>query len=730
MTGSELLVGAAAKGVADLISDTTKTGSRSVLGKTIQAVATRSRQAIFNASGKYIETYQKRNCKLSVLGMREPVDLAEVYTAVKLLDTQGVLAFDPGALEDNFRKTRLRGYSSGGDQDQKHSGISIANKKQYLMVLGRPGAGKSTFLRKVGLDALRTFYYERAEYGHRLIPVMLELKRFESDAIDIAKFIASEFEKCGFPEAETFTQNALAQGNLLILLDGLDEVPSANLNTVLRTIHDFVDKHDSNRFIASCRVAASGYRDAAFRRFSHVTMADFDDDQIQQFITNWFGSEQDVERKTADKCWEVLQKPENKASKELGHTPLLLTYLCLVYGQSQRFPNNRSSLYKKALRILLEEWAAEKRILRDEIYEGLSIEQEEILLAEIAYEGMAADQLFFTKRELSTQIRTFLASNLNAPKHIDSEAVLNAIEVQQGILVERAEETYSFSHLTLQEYLTAQYLVDNNEWELLIQQNLTDVRWREIFLLLPGLMTGKVGADKLLLAIEKQSRTYVCSPQLQKIMQWAVIATRNSVGKLTPLAKRVAAVFLFLTLAARDLVLVREHLDVVHDVVLGRELFQAFSHSFNLDLYVPLAYNLVPRARIFGPELDPYFDSALGLALDRSGIFGNVDFCEFVRSLEALKINKPKADVSCEEKARFVTNVSDLWFSSFGIDSEIVMLSQEDSKSLKDYFYACELMIRCKEGAVRVSPEVWEGIESRILTTSIYNKATELLGEG
>ncbi|MGD1897058.1 MAG: hypothetical protein ACFB16_08910, partial [Phormidesmis sp.] len=60
---------------------------------------------------------------------------------------------------------------------------------------------------------------------------------------------------------------------------------------------------------------------------------------------------------------------------------------------SQRFPNNRSSLYKKALRILLEEWAAEKRILRDEIYEGLSIEQEEILLAEIAYDGMKTDQL-------------------------------------------------------------------------------------------------------------------------------------------------------------------------------------------------------------------------------------------------------------------------------------------------------------------------------------------------
>ena len=164
------------------------------------------------------------------------------------------------------------------------------------MVLGGPGAGKSTFLRKVGLEALRTFYYENAVYRPRLIPVLLELKRFEKDDVDIAKFIAAEFETCGFPEAETFMQNALEQGNLLIMLDGLDEVPSANLDNVLTTIRDFVDRYDCNRFISSCRVAAAGYRGSAFQRFINVTMADFDDEQILQFIGNWFSNELDTER--------------------------------------------------------------------------------------------------------------------------------------------------------------------------------------------------------------------------------------------------------------------------------------------------------------------------------------------------------------------------------------------------------------------------------------------------
>jgi hypothetical protein len=696
MTGFEFLIDPAAKGLEAFITDTVKVGSGSAIANTFKDLKAKGSQAIFNASRKYIETYQKRHCQLRVLGMREPVDLSAVYTGVQLLDARSLLQFDPTALEESFRKTRFQGYAASHHEGKKQPGVGIANQKQYLMVLGGPGAGKSTFLRKVGLEALRTFYYEKAEYKHRLIPVLLELKRFEASNIDIAKFISDEFETCGFPEAQAFTQNALTQGNLVILLDGLDEVPSANLDYVLKTIRDFVDRYDKNRFIASCRVAASGYRSDAFKRFSNVTMADFDDEQIRQFIGNWFGSEQDVERKTAEKCWEVLQKSENKASKELAHTPLLLTYLCLVYDQSQRFPDNRSSLYKKALRILLEEWAAEKRILRDDIYEGLSIEQEEILLAEIAYEGMVADQLFFDKRELSNQIKTFLSSNLNAPKHLDSEAVLNAIEVQQGVLVQRAEGTYSFSHLTLQEYLTAQYLIDNHEWEALIKKHLTDTRWREIFLLMPGLMTGKIGADRFLLAIEQHAAHYISSHNLKQLIQWSQISTQGSAGKTTPAAKRIAAIFIALARA----------LD--HDLDLDLALARARALEQDLDLDLDLDLTLA-RA------LDRDFDLALAHDLYLARIFGSVNFGEFMQALKALH-NQLPTNLEYKERLHFFEKIDNLWFSALGIEAETVRLSQEDSKSLADYFYACKLMIRCKENAVRVSPEVWAGIESRILT--------------
>jgi predicted NACHT family NTPase len=57
--------------------------------------------------------------------------------------------------------------------------------------------------------------------------------------------------------------------------------------------------------------------------------------------------------------------------------------------------------------------------------------------------------------------------------------------------VERARGEYSFSHLTLQEYLTAKYIVDNNLVGQVVKAHLTEPRWREVFLLIAGLILGK-----------------------------------------------------------------------------------------------------------------------------------------------------------------------------------------------------------------------------------------------
>lgn len=698
MTGMEPWAISAVSGVAVPIFQILWGGGGKVLGIFGKTLDEKTREIIFAASKQYVQNYEERHGILKVLGMREPVKLESVYTAVQLLGDNAIRSFESiENLEKVYRQAKSRGFQSY--DGKKQAGIKVANNKQYLMVLGGPGAGKSTFVRKMGLEALKG---KKGGFKHACIPVFIELKRFASANIDIKAFIVEEFRICGFPSPDKFTVKALEEGKLLILLDGLDEVPTKNLTEAISEIQNFVDKYDKNRFISSCRTAA--YR-SSFRRFSDVGMADFDDDQIQQFIYNWFHCEADKQAKTGEKCWELLQKPEHEAAKELAHTPLLLTFLCLVYDRSQSFPDNRSVLYRKALRILLEEWASEKRILRDEIYQGLHTELEEILLSEIAYTGFESDRLFFSQRDIVYQIKTFLASNLNAPQHLDGESVLNAIAIQQGILVERAEDVFSFSHLTLQEYLTAQYIDDHRQVEKLVTKHLTHERWKEVFLLVAGLMRG--GADDLLLLMEKEaqkSQKYINTPKLQALLNWAEQVTAGSTGDFKPVGKRVVAIAIAYAYANSY-----DNANAIANAIANNYAIAiantyAIANAYTYTIAIANANaNAIAKVINYSRELE------------KLKIFNNINFTVLIARLEALRAKVPDVQQPVEGRRVFVERLQETLLNAFNLPQEMVNLSEVEAEALGDYLYANYLITQCKQAAVRVSPQTWEAIEARML---------------
>lgn len=385
---------AAEKAQESLASEITKSAWNSSAAQVKQGTFTdQIKQAIFNASGQYISSYADRHGILKVLGMTEPVWIEDIYTRVQFLGSDGIRQYlSLENLEEAYRETQKRRFQS--EKCEKRDGLEVANQQQYLMVLGQPGAGKSTFLRRIGLEALKR---EDSGYQHNCIPVFLELKRFNTGTVDIEQAIAREFETCNFPDPARSATRLLEDGKLLVLLDGLDEVPTQQMDQAITQIQDFCDRYSQNRFIASCRTAA--YR-SRFRQFRDVIMADFGEEQIQQFMTNWFRSKEDQQVGTAEKCWELLQQSDYASTRELAQTPLLLTFLCLVFDDAQTFPKQRAILYKDALDVLLKRWAAEKRIQRDPIYQDLTLTLEEMMLADIAYIAFEADRLFFSGREV------------------------------------------------------------------------------------------------------------------------------------------------------------------------------------------------------------------------------------------------------------------------------------------------------------------------------------------
>ena len=296
-------------------------------------------------------------------------------------------------MKDDYQSAASRRLQRG--ESQPVNGGKVANEHQYLYVLGNPGAGKSTFLRRVGLEAIKG---EAGNYDHDCIPVMVELKQFNKGGVDLVEAIANELAYFNFPDRRQAAIDYLRQGKLLLLFDGLDEVPQVYADEVQDSIVKLKTKYSDNRFILSCRVAAFK---SNLTGFTTVELADFDPEQIRKFINNWFSSAADKQHDLAAACWAKLSQPEYEASFELAQTPLLLTFLCITYGTYEDFPAQRNQLYADALDILLRKWDAQKRgIKRDnikEIYANWNINLELALLAELAHDFFADDELFFTK---------------------------------------------------------------------------------------------------------------------------------------------------------------------------------------------------------------------------------------------------------------------------------------------------------------------------------------------
>jgi hypothetical protein len=704
MTGFEPLIAQAVSGVAVPVFQSIWAGGGKILDRFGKALdGKKVKQAIDAASRQYAQNYTERHAILKVLGMREPVSLESVYTAVQFLDDRAIRSFESvETLEEVYRKAKQRSFQP--KDCQKQEGLKVANQKQYLMVLGGPGAGKSTFLRRIGLESLKG---KKGKFQHACIPVFIELKKFNTGEINIEKEIAEEFRICGFPSHEEFTAKALEQGKLLILLDGLDEVPTERMNEAIRQIQDFVDLHDQNHFITSCRVAAYRHN---FRRFSDVAMADFDDAQIENFISNWFRSEP----QTGQDCWQKLNNDEHKSAKELTQTPLLLTLVCLLYQRSRKFPSNRATLYERALRVLLEEWAAEKGIPHEDLYKGLDTKRKEMMLSEIAHHAFQANRLFLPRREITDQIEQLLKEMLPDEKFVDGTAVLKSIEVQHGVLVERAEGIYSFSHLTLQEYLTAQYIDDHRQIEALVTEHLTDERWREVFLLVAGLMRG--GADDLLLLMEKEAQKYINTPKLQALLRWAEQVTAGSESNLKPVAKRAIA-------KANAIVIAKANANAytyanANANAISNAYSNAYTYAYAYAIVYTNAYAIAyadayayvsANAKIIADAI------TYTRELEELKVFKGINFTVLIARLEALKAKLPDDNQPKEVRRAFTKQFVQTLLQAFSLNSELVNLSEEEAEAWKNYFYTYDLMVQCKKVAVRVSPKTWEAIEERML---------------
>ncbi|MBD2521217.1 NACHT domain-containing NTPase [Nostoc sp. FACHB-133] len=655
---------------------------------------------------KQIKPYIKEKCgTMRVLDMPKPIELTGkqgIYTNVNILEAitgrrrLKVAELMQSCEHDNFERLGLSGV-----KQKRVSGLEVVRRYSKLMVLGKPGAGKTTFLKYLAMQCIE------GKFQANRVPLFITLKDFAEapKKPDILKFIVQVLSSCGVLHTSVAVEKLLKQGKALVLLDGLDEVREEDTKRVLRQIREFSDLFHNNQFVITCRIAAKEY---TYESFTEVEMADFDEKQIAIFAQNWFQLTDPV------KSQRFIQKlKENKPIQELASSPLLLTLLCLVFGDSGDFPANRSELYQEGLDVLLKKWDAKRNIEREQVYKNLSLQRKEDLLSQIGLTTFEQKDYFFKQKMTEVYIADFIRNLRDADTDpevlkLDSEAVLKSIEAQHGLLVERAKGIYSFSHLTFHEYFAAREIVANSAWENLVE-HITEKRWREVFLLTAGMMRK---ADDLVYMMKiKIDKLLAKDQDIQKVLQW-VSKKSNSVRNTYKSTAVRALYFMFID-------------EIMYDISIYRFNGQ---YRFLPNLAIKIDKTLIQKDQ----SNDIIIDSVISFLI--SGLF-DVDFyhenlciliedisnLDFQQQIRKIQNELPSLSQDKEVLSKWLVTDRYVWVEKFrsvitktrniGHDWQF---SDIQKKLLKQYYDANKLLVDCLNSDCYISREVRQEIEDTL----------------
>jgi predicted NACHT family NTPase len=645
-----------------------------------------------------------RQCdRLRIIDVNTPLHLHELYTEINVftvlpssqhLDLDEAFANVSPEQYDRFYLAKIRPLSIPANQALEES--------QQILLVGGLGSGKTTLLKYWAMACIS------GKILPKYLPIFLPLRSLVSlsDIGNPLMWLKHQIINYGLLDGfldDKVLEQLLIQGRLLLLWDGLDDIPEIYHAEITLKISDFSDLYPKNRAVFATRNSIYGH---ILESFSTLEIAPFEESQITVFANKWFQSTCPQKPKKNEKFQQLLAA--NQPLAEIASNPLLLTYLCNVFNNCDSLKTN---FYQEILNLLLNTWEQTKCL------SGLSnrtftTSQKLDLLSYVAIVSLDRHGYVWQNNQLEEDFQACIVASRNLSKlAIDHDQIVQILKWQHSLLVECAKGIYALAHTTLHDYLAAYRIANSNP--IAAQQYLLEriylKRWHGVIVMTVSISQQ---ADRMLKMMKRKIDDLVSQdPQLQSFLTWV---NQQSIQIQTPYkAVTIRALYLDIDLEnTRSLDRARA-LDIAH----SRSLERARTKAMGID-------------NTMETEVDIDYTINLALNLDLALYFANHPVIELACTLEpdllrGLQFLRQKFPDPHKNRETFAK-----WWQAKGLDwskklrnlivqhrksSQEWKFSENQLNLLRTYHDANKLLIECLNNAEYVSPLVKSQIESTLL---------------
>lgn len=371
--------------------------------------------------------------------------------------------------------------SIDNNYDSKTIPISnIFKKNDAVWVVGEAGSGKTTFLQWLAVNSATDTICEIQEISGTF-PIFMELRSIDYNNLGLKQVIDILMKNSSYNMPDGWIENILLSGEVLLLIDGLDEISNVNRSKVFNWIEHIYKKYKV-RIVVTARPTVTDR--FYYIKKLEVTILPMSSERIEKFIKYWhkaileekFMLPQEEVVSTTQKTWQKIQV--NESIYALTTNPLLCAMICsLHYKNSLVLPNDKKELYEDCCKMLIDNRDNEKEIQFD--IKELSYDQKKIILGQMAYWMLKNGHVVISKEAAIESVeRSIRSMNLIGSENLTAEKIFGYLLERSGILREPQVEKIDFIHKTFQEFLAA-FEISRQDDFLYLASNVGNENWHE-----------------------------------------------------------------------------------------------------------------------------------------------------------------------------------------------------------------------------------------------------------